>query len=113
MAREREQGGRFLRIELPPPAPDCDPTADWRARLALATPVLRPGGGGPSLVPTEAQERMRLFGLAHELLGENGLVWSSRVLVIHRGLATGGSSIGGGGPGPALFEIEREDPVLN
>jgi len=56
---------------------------------------------------------MRLFGLAHELLGENGLVWSSRVLVIHRGLATGGSSIGGGGPGPALFEIEREDPVLN
>jgi glutathione S-transferase len=33
---------------------------------------------------------VRLFGLAHELLGENGLVWSSRLLVIHRGLVTEG-----------------------
>ncbi len=46
--------------------------------------------GGPSLVPNDENERMRLFGLAHELLGENGLVWSSRLLVIHRGLVTGG-----------------------
>jgi glutathione S-transferase len=46
--------------------------------------------GGPSLVPADADERMRLFGLAHELLGDNGLVWSGRLLVIHRGLETGG-----------------------
>jgi glutathione S-transferase len=45
---------------------------------------------GPSLVPTDEDDRMRLFGLAHELLGENGLVWSSRLLVIHRGLVTEG-----------------------
>jgi glutathione S-transferase len=44
----------------------------------------------PPLVPTDEDERMRLFGLAHELLGENGLVWSSRLLVIHRGLVTEG-----------------------
>ena len=46
--------------------------------------------GSPSLIPTDEEDRMRLFGLAHELLGENGLVWSSRLLVIHRGLVTEG-----------------------
>lgn len=46
--------------------------------------------GSPSLVPTDDDERMRLFGLAHELLGDRGLVWSSRLLVIHRGLETDG-----------------------
>jgi glutathione S-transferase len=48
------------------------------------------GGGNPSLVPTDEDDRARLFGLAHELLGENGLVWSSRLLAIHRGLVTDG-----------------------
>ncbi|HEY1954098.1 MAG TPA: glutathione S-transferase C-terminal domain-containing protein [Polyangiaceae bacterium] len=42
------------------------------------------------LVPADDDARMRLFGLAHELLGENGLVWSGRMLVIHRGLETQG-----------------------
>jgi glutathione S-transferase len=46
--------------------------------------------GSPRLVPTDGDDRVRLFGLAHELLGENGLVWSSRLLVIHRGLMTEG-----------------------
>ena len=46
--------------------------------------------GSPSLIPTDEDDRVRLFGLAHELLGENGLVWSSRLLVIHRGLVTEG-----------------------
>ena len=46
--------------------------------------------GAPPLVPTDDDERMRLYGLAHELLGDNGLVWSSRLLVIHRGLVTEG-----------------------
>jgi len=46
--------------------------------------------GSPSLVPTDEDDRMRLFGLAHGLLGENGLVWSSRLLVIHRALVTEG-----------------------
>jgi glutathione S-transferase len=46
--------------------------------------------GAPSLVPNDDGQRMQLFGLAHELLGEHGLVWSSRLLVIHRGLETEG-----------------------
>jgi glutathione S-transferase len=46
--------------------------------------------GSPTLVPTAEDERMQLFGLAHELLGENGLVWSGRLLVIDRGLVTEG-----------------------
>jgi glutathione S-transferase len=46
--------------------------------------------GSPSLVPTDEDDRERLFGLAHELLGDSGLVWSSRLLVIHRGLVTEG-----------------------
>ncbi len=46
--------------------------------------------GSPSLVPSDEDERMRLFGLAHELLGENGLVWSGRLLAVHRGLETEG-----------------------
>jgi glutathione S-transferase len=48
------------------------------------------GVGRPSLVPADEDDRVRLFGLTHELLGENGLVWSSRLLVIHRGLVTEG-----------------------
>jgi glutathione S-transferase len=46
--------------------------------------------GSPSLVPTAEDDRVRLFGLAHELLGDDGLVWSGRTLVIHRGLVTEG-----------------------
>ncbi len=42
------------------------------------------------LVPRDDTERMRLFGLAHELLGENGLVWCGRMVTIHRGLETEG-----------------------
>jgi len=46
--------------------------------------------GSPSLVPAADDDRVRLFGLAHELLGDSGLVWSGRMLVIHRGLMTEG-----------------------
>jgi len=46
--------------------------------------------GGPPLVPRDPDARARLFGLAHDLLGENGLVWAGRLLVIHRGLVTEG-----------------------
>jgi len=53
---------------------------DWAERTQPNAP----------LVPRDDDERARLFGLAHELLGENGLVWSGRMLVIHRGLETQG-----------------------
>lgn len=44
----------------------------------------------PSLVPKDPEVRTRMFGLAHELMGDGGLLWSSRLLTIHIGLETGG-----------------------
>ncbi len=46
--------------------------------------------GSPTLIPSAEDDRVQLFGLAHELLGENGLAWAGRLLVIHRGLVTDG-----------------------
>ena len=61
----------------------------WSEILAAAERLGAERGNAP-LVPVEEDDRARLFGLAHELLGENGLVWSGRLLVIHRGLVTEG-----------------------
>jgi glutathione S-transferase len=62
------------------------PRTHWSDILEAAERL----GGRTSLVPPEPDERIRMFGYAHELLGEGGLVWSSRLLVIHRGLETEG-----------------------
>jgi glutathione S-transferase len=62
------------------------PRTHWSEILATAERL----GGRTSLVPADHDERVRMFGLAHELLGEGGLVWSARLLVIHRGLVTDG-----------------------
>jgi glutathione S-transferase len=45
---------------------------------------------GPPLVPAGAEARVRLMGLAHEILGEGGLGWSVRLLLTHAGLTTEG-----------------------
>jgi glutathione S-transferase len=37
----------------------------------------------PALVPSQAGERARMFGLIRELAGENGLGWSRRLLLLH------------------------------
>jgi glutathione S-transferase len=47
-------------------------------------------GGRISLLPDEASDRVRLFGLGHEIAGEGGLGWSSRLLMIHGAFATNG-----------------------
>jgi glutathione S-transferase len=44
-----------------------------------------------SLVPADPAARVRMFGLAHEVMGEGGLLWSSRNLTIHLGLTTDGA----------------------
>lgn len=44
-----------------------------------------------SLVPSDAKDRVRMFGLAHELLGEGGLAWSARLLTVHAGLESEGA----------------------
>lgn len=70
-------------------APDEPIRTHW-SDILQAAERLGAKQGSPPLVPDDDTERMRLFGLAHELLGENGLVWSGRLLVIHRGLVTDG-----------------------
>jgi len=62
------------------------PRAHWSEIIEAAERL----GGHARLVPVDADERIRTFGLAHELLGEGGLVWSGRLLAIHRGLTTEG-----------------------
>ncbi len=47
-------------------------------------------GGRVSLVPADPDDRVRMFGWAHELLGQGGLLWSWRLVGIHRGLTTDG-----------------------
>lgn len=59
----------------------------WADILELAERV----APAPSLVPASPDDRVRMFGLAHELMGEGGLLWSSRLLTIHVGLETEGA----------------------
>lgn len=54
------------------------PRSSWIDQLNLAE-RLQPE---PPLVPAEIEDRMRMFGLANELLGENGLVWVKRLLMV-------------------------------
>ncbi len=37
----------------------------------------------PALIPADPAERVLMFGLAHELLGENGLGWCRRLMLFH------------------------------
>lgn len=38
-------------------------------------------GSGPSLIPKEVDDRVAMFGLLHELAGENGFAWNARTLM--------------------------------
>ena len=44
----------------------------------------------PSLVPASPSDRVRMFGLAHEIMGEGAILWSGRLLTIAEGLASDG-----------------------
>ncbi|MEO8798911.1 MAG: glutathione S-transferase C-terminal domain-containing protein [Polyangiaceae bacterium] len=62
------------------------PRSGWADILALAE-RLAPAA---SLVPSNPGDRVRMYGLANEVLGEGGLVWSFRALTIAEGLASEG-----------------------
>src|SRR5579871_6719481 len=57
------------------------PRAGW-AEILLLAERLAPT---PSLVPADAGERATMFGLAHEICGEDGLGWARRLRMIHIG----------------------------
>ncbi|HEX4508562.1 MAG TPA: glutathione S-transferase C-terminal domain-containing protein [Burkholderiaceae bacterium] len=66
---------------------DEPPLTNWGDILALAERL----GPEPSLIPVDEDDRIAMFGLSHELLGQGGLNWSARLLMIHDGLTTGGA----------------------
>ena len=62
-------------------------------------------GSGPSLVPKDDADRIRLFGVAHEIAGEGGLGYCSRLIMIHGAFATDGRE---GFPLPAAKYLARK-----
>lgn len=65
------------------------PRTGWSEILELVERIAP--SGAKSLVPSSAKDRIRFYGLAHELLGEGGILWSSRLLAIHAGLESDGA----------------------
>jgi glutathione S-transferase len=65
---------------------DEPPRSGWAEIVALGERL----GGRVSLVPEDDAARVRMFGLSHELLGEDGLGWSVRLLLTHLSLTTDG-----------------------
>ncbi len=61
---------------------DERPRAGW-AEILLLAERLAPE---PALLPADPAARATVFGLAHELCGEQGLAWSRRIQLIHAGL---------------------------
>jgi glutathione S-transferase len=66
---------------------DEPPRTGWAEILALAERL----GGAVPLVPEDPERRILLHGFIHELLGEGGLAWSSRLVMIHGGLSSQGA----------------------
>lgn len=57
---------------------DEKPRDGWAEILFLAERL----GSGPSLIPDDPFDRALMFGLAHEIAGENGLGWCRRLLIV-------------------------------
>ena len=67
--------------------PDEPPRTGW-AEILMLSERLNPE---VPLIPRQAEQRLRLFGLAHELAGEGGLGWSARLLIIDGSLRSQGA----------------------
>jgi len=67
---------------------DEDPRTQWAEILALAERL----GRGPSLVPDDPETRVRMFGLANEICGQQGFGWQRRLIMISE-LGTGNDAM--------------------
>lgn len=63
---------------------DNEPPRSGWADILLLSERLAPQ---PSLLPADAADRALMFGLAHEICGEQGLAWSRRLQLVQAGLA--------------------------
>lgn len=61
---------------------DERPRATWIEQLHLAERL----APTPSLIPTDPQARVTMFGLANELCGENGFGWMGRLMLVDIGM---------------------------
>ena len=64
------------------------PRSGWAEILFLAERL----GSGPSLLPADPLERALMFGISHELAGENGLGWTRRLMIVAGPIEEGPSS---------------------
>jgi glutathione S-transferase len=62
---------------------DERPRSIWSDQLYLVERL----APNPPLIPSDIDERTRMFGLANELCGENGLGWARRLMILHETLA--------------------------
>jgi glutathione S-transferase len=85
---------------------DDDPQKEWagqRSGPVLINNAERPRSGWaeillfaerlapePPLLPADSAQRALVFGLSHEICGEEGLAWSRRVQLVHAGLNNAG-----------------------
>ena len=74
---------------------DERPRAGWADILLLAERL----APSPALLPADPAERALVFGLAHEICGEQGLAWSRRLQLVHAGL----NGAGGFAPKAAAY----------
>jgi glutathione S-transferase len=58
------------------------PRTGWAEILLLAERL----SANPPLIPASPEDRALLFGLSHEICGEDGLGWSRRLSGVHRSL---------------------------
>ncbi len=66
---------------------DEPPRSGWAEILELAERVET----RTPLVPAEVDTRIRMFGLAHEIMGEGGLLWTARIATIEASLSSDGA----------------------
>ena len=66
---------------------DEPPRTGWAEILTFAERQ----GGAVSLIPGDAETRVRHHGLAHELAGEDGLGWCGRLVMTDGGLTSAGA----------------------
>jgi glutathione S-transferase len=62
---------------------DERPRSIWSDQLYLVERI----APAPALIPANLEDRARMFGLANELCGENGLGWARRLMILHGGLS--------------------------
>ena len=60
---------------------DEAPRVGWLEILHLAERL----GAGPSLIPSEIEDRMLMMALSNELIGENGFIWHLRLVMLGLG----------------------------